>query len=142
MDEHAELREMIIEGKDKLEWYRQVDPAKLTALKDLINAPNYKENMTTLIKTIYEFAFATYSGKINILKNMKTVQTPFTSDLPRGPVKNNSMKKLAAKTLMEILPEDIAKFVEKKLEEQNVSPEFLTLIGMVTYYGDAEGPKA
>ena len=68
MDEHAELREMITEGKDKLEWYRQVDPAKLTALKDLINAPNYKENMTTLIKTIYEFAFATYSGKINRLK--------------------------------------------------------------------------
>ena len=73
---------------------------------------------------------------------MKSIQPIYTSDLPRGPVKNNSMKKLAAKTLMEILPEDIAKFVEKKLEEQNVSPEFLTLIGMVTYYGDAEGPKA
>ena len=67
MDEHAELRAMITEGKDKLEWYRQVDAAKLTSLKDLINAPNYKENMTTLIKTIYEFAFATYSGKINQL---------------------------------------------------------------------------
>ena len=73
---------------------------------------------------------------------MKSIQPIYTSDLPRGPVKNNSMKKLAAKTLMEILPEDIAKFVEKKLEEQNVSPEFLTLIGTVTYYGDAEGPKA
>ena len=63
MDEHADLRKVIEEGKDKLEWYRQVDPAKLTTLKDLINAPNYKENMGTLIRTIYEFAFDTYAGE-------------------------------------------------------------------------------
>jgi hypothetical protein len=50
MDEHKELRTMIEEGKDKLEWYRQVDPAKLNTLKELINAPNYKENMATLIR--------------------------------------------------------------------------------------------
>ena len=79
MDEHAELREMINEGKDKLEWYRQVDPTKLTSLKDLISSPNYKENMTTLIKTIYEFAFATYSGKIwtkiNHFSNFYKLQT-------------------------------------------------------------------
>ena len=45
--------------------YRQVDPAKLNTLKDLINAPNYKDNLATLIRTIYEFAFLTYAGKIN-----------------------------------------------------------------------------
>ncbi len=33
---------MIAEGKDKLEWYRQVDPAKLNTLKELIASPNYK----------------------------------------------------------------------------------------------------
>lgn len=53
---------MIAEGRDKLEWYRQVDPVKLNTLKDLINAPDYKEKLGTLIKTIYEFAFLTYSG--------------------------------------------------------------------------------
>ena len=56
------FRTMIDEGKDKLEWYRQVDPAKLNTLKDLINAPNYKDNLGVLIKTIYEFAFLTYAG--------------------------------------------------------------------------------
>jgi hypothetical protein len=65
LDERPHLRTMINEGKDKLEWYRQVDPVKLNTLKDLINAPNYKENLGTLIKTIYEFAFLTYSGKIS-----------------------------------------------------------------------------
>ena len=62
MDERPHLRTMIEEGKDKLEWYRQVDPAKLNTLKDLINAPNYKDNLATLIRTIYEFAFLTYAG--------------------------------------------------------------------------------
>ena len=58
------------------------------------------------------------------------------SDLPRGQIKNNSMRKLAAKTLMEILPENISKVVHQKLEQQGVSPEFLTLVGMVSYYAE------
>lgn len=120
MDQHKELRTMIEEGKDKLEWYRQVDPAKLNTLKELINAPNYKENMATLIRTIYEFAFLTYA------------------DLPRGPIKNNSMRKLAAKTLLEILPPDIAANVQKKLDEQSASPDFVTLVGLVSYYGQEQ----
>jgi len=117
MDERPHLRKMIEEGKDKLEWYRQVDPTKLSTLKDLINAPNYKDNLGTLIKTIYEFAFLTYS------------------DLPRGPIKNNSMRKLAAKTLMEILPPDIGVDIQKKLDEHMSSPDFVTLIGLVSYHG-------
>jgi hypothetical protein len=53
------------------------------------------------------------------------------------------MKKLAAKTLMEILPEEIAKNVQKKLEEHSWQfPEFLTLPGMITYYGEGEGAKS
>jgi len=122
MDKRKTLREMIENGKDKLEWYRQVDPAKLNTLKELINSPDYKDNMGKLIKTVYDFAFQTYA------------------DLPRGPIKNNSMRKLAAKTLLEILPPDIAQNVNKKMEEQqNTSFDFVTLIGLVSYYGeDAE----
>ena len=62
MEAHSELRLMIEEGKDRLEWYRQVDPAKLNTLKELMTGDDYKDNMGTLIKTIYEFAFLTYSG--------------------------------------------------------------------------------
>jgi len=120
MDARPHLRTMIEEGKDKLEWYRQVDPAKLNTLKDLINAPNYKDNLATLIRTIYEFAFLTYA------------------DLPRGPIKNNSMRKLAAKTLMEILPSDIGHDIQKKLDEHAASPDFITLIGLVSYHGKEE----
>eukprot|EP00094_Tigriopus_californicus_P008191 TCALIF_07887-PA protein Name:"Similar to pald1 Paladin (Danio rerio)" AED:0.24 eAED:0.24 QI:1/0.6/0.33/0.83/1/1/6/0/408 len=122
MDERSYLRDMIAQGKDKLEWYRQVDPVKLNTLKELISAPNYKENLGTLIQTIYEFAFVTYG------------------DLPRGPIKNNSMRKLAAKTLLEIMPSEIHEEVQRKLDEHMSSPDFITLIGLVSYHGK-EGPQ-
>ena len=67
MDEHQDLRTMIGEeicqgqggdikrvcadqGKDKLEWYRTVDAAKLEHLKEMMAADNYKENLGTLIR--------------------------------------------------------------------------------------------
>ena len=62
MDEHPELRKMIEEGRDQLEWYRTVDPAQLRTVQAMIQAPNYKENMAQIVKTILEFAFLTYSG--------------------------------------------------------------------------------
>jgi len=121
MDEHRELREMINKGKDKLEWYRTVDAVKLEHLKEMMNAPDYKDNLGSLIRTIYDFAFVTYA------------------DLPRGPIKNNSMKRLAATTLMDILPPDIADRVNKKMEEDpSNTHDFLTLVGLVSYYGEDE----
>ena len=146
MNEHSELRTMIEEGKDKLEWYRQVDPAKLNTLKELMMQDNYKENMSTLIKTLYEFAFMTYSGMYQTAfeqgTELSVVYNCASSDLPRGQVKNNSMRKLQAKTLMEILPENISKFVHQKLEQQGVSPEFLTVVGMVSYYAENDNAAA
>ena len=118
MEEHKELRTMIEEGKDKLEWYRTVDASKLEHLKEIINAPYYKENLGTLIRTIYDFAFMTYA------------------DLPRGAIKNNSMRRLAATTLMDILPPDISERVNKKMEEDpNSTHDFLSLVGLVSHYG-------
>ena len=83
MDERPHLRTMIEEGKDKLEWYRQVDPAKLNTLKDLINAPNYKDNLATLIRTIYEFAFLTYAGTMCACSCAKTETKTETKALVR-----------------------------------------------------------
>jgi len=115
--EKKDLQDMVEEGKDKLEWSRTVDAAKLEQLKVLMADPNYKDNLSNLIKTLYEFAFDTYA------------------DLPRGQIKNNSMKKLCASTLMEILPEDIADKVNKKLEtDPTRSHDFISIIGMVSYF--------
>ena len=58
----------------------------------------------------------------------------YAADLPRGPIKNNSMRKLAAKTLMEILPGELTSKVHARLEEQAANPDFVTLIGLVSFY--------
>lgn len=70
-----------------------------------------------------------------LTKNNFTPTLYIEPDLPRGPIKNNSMRKLAAKTLMEILPDNITEDIQKKLEEHSASPDFLTLIGLVSYHG-------
>jgi len=113
-----DLHAMIENGKDKLEWSRSVDATKLDQLRQMMSDPNYKQNLPSLIRTIYQFAFQTYS------------------DLPRGPIKNNSMKKLCASTLSEIIPPEINEMINKKLEEDPSvsSHDFLTLVGMLSYF--------
>ena len=64
MDDHSELRIMIEQGRDKIEWYRQVDPAMLKTLQNMMKNSNFKENMSSIVKSIYEFAFITYAGKM------------------------------------------------------------------------------
>lgn len=104
--------------QDKLEWSRSVDAGKLEQLRQMMSDPNYKENLPSLIRTIYQFAFQTYA------------------DLPRGPIKNNSMKKLCASTLSEILPQEVSEKINKKLEEDPSvsSHDFITLVGMLSYF--------
>ena len=117
MKENAHLEDMIKKGKDKVEWGRTLDTSKLEELRTLLASPDYKENIPTLIRTIYDYVYLTYS------------------DLPKGPVKNNSMKKLAATTIMDILPEELSNKVLKKFEEQkNTAPDFISIIGMVAYF--------
>merc|ERR1712193_157388 len=91
MDEHAQLREMIAEGRSKLEWERKIPDEKLVDLKDMLDSPDFKTNLPKVIKRIYELAWEQFS------------------DLPRGHHKNNSMHKLASKTMIEILPEKLMK---------------------------------
>merc|ERR1712045_880410 len=116
METKPELRQMASEGKDKLEWSRTVDAEKLEKLKEMMASPDYKENISTLIQTIYHFAFSTYA------------------DLPRGPIKKNSMRKLTFTTLMEILPPELSEKINKKITETpDMRPDFVSVIGMVSY---------
>ena len=71
LDEHKELRGMIAEGKDKLEWTRKVDQTKVEELRSKLSGPDYKEKLGVLVSDLYKLAFHTYK------------------DIPRGPIKVN-----------------------------------------------------
>jgi len=113
MDEHSDLRSMIEKGKDKLEWYRKVDENKISSLKGMIEGPEYREKLGSIVGALYKLAFQTYS------------------DIPRGPIKDNLMRKLACKTLMEILPQDVTAAVVKELSEKKLSTDFDTVMELV-----------
>jgi len=116
MDDHSGLRTMIEEGRGKLEWERKIPDEKLAELKDMLSSADFKANMPKVIKRIYELSWDMFG------------------DLPRGHHKNNSMHKLASKTMIEILPENLANHVEKKCGSLAGTPDFFDVIGQVSWY--------
>merc|ERR1712123_430346 len=116
MEANSSLRDMIAEGRGNLEWERKIPDEKLAALKELLSVADFKANMPKIIKRIYELSWDMFG------------------DLPRGHHKNNSMHKLASKTMIEILPENLAAFVEKKCGSLAGTPDFFDVIGQVSWY--------
>ena len=51
------------------------------------------------------------------------------------------MRKLAAKTLIEILPSEVSTKVQERLDEQGANPDFVTLIGLVSFYGQDQSVR-
>jgi hypothetical protein len=123
MDEHASLREMIAEGRSKIEWERKIPDEKLMDLKTQLDCAEFKTNLPKVIKRIYELAWEQFS------------------DLPRGVHKNNSMHKLASKTMIEILPAKLMTYVEAKCGSLASTPDFFDVIGQVSWYEEAEVAK-
>merc|ERR1711976_1038176 len=119
MDEHANLRDMIAEGRSKLEWERKIPDDKLADLKVMLDSAEFKTNLPKVIKRIYELAWEQFS------------------DLPRGHHKNNSMHKLASKTMIEILPEKLMSYIESKCGSLASTPDFFDVIGQVSWYDEA-----
>ena len=76
---------------------RTVDPAKMQTVEAMIKAPDHREKMPHIIKTILEFAFLTYSGRSDQWLTSFYRMISLIADLPKGPIKGNSMRKLAAK---------------------------------------------
>ena len=84
LDEHGDLRSMISEGKDKLEWTRKVDQSKVEDLRSKISGDNYQEKLGALVTDLYKLAFQTYH------------------DIPRGPIKVCNIVTIKEEFSMEI----------------------------------------
>merc|ERR1712066_199341 len=113
LDDHSDLKSMIAEGKDKLEWTRKVDQSRVEELRNKLSGPDFKDKLGLLVSDLYKLAFQTYH------------------DIPRGPIKDNLMRKLACKTLMDILPSDVSNKISQEIADKKLSIDFDTVVGLV-----------
>jgi len=113
MNENSSLRDMIENGKDKLEWSRKVDQGAVNEIQGLISGDNFKDKMGEVVTKLYKISHTTYA------------------DMPRGVIKDTLMRKLTCKTMMEILPSDTMTKVQEQLVKQKLSSDFETVLGLV-----------
>merc|ERR1712112_748076 len=88
MEEHSKFRQMVEEGKGRLQWERDIPAAALANLENLATT-DFKANLGKIIHDIYQ-----------------TAHTMF-SDMPQGDHKKRAKYRFASKTLMRILPADL-----------------------------------
>jgi len=110
-------REMIAEGKSRLEWERKIPEEKIQDLKDLLNTDNFDANLPTVINKINQLSYKMFN------------------DLPRGDQKCKSMRKLAGRTLLEVLPAKLLEYLEAKLGNLSNVPDFYDMVGTLSMYG-------
>merc|ERR1719285_1193148 len=99
-------QDQIATGKGKLEWERKIPDDKISALKDLMNVEKFDENLPEVINQINQLSYKTFN------------------DLPRGDQKCKSMRKLAGRTLIDILPPKLTGYLEDKFGDLNKVPDF------------------
>lgn len=110
-------REEIATGKGKLEWDRKVAEDKIVNLKELLNCDAFNENLPNVINQINQLSYKMFN------------------DLPRGDQKCKSMRKLAGRTLIDVLPPKLCVYLEEKLGDLSKVPDFYDMVGQLSYYG-------
>merc|ERR1712183_547127 len=114
MDEHSALRNIVEEGKGKLQWERDIPAAALTNLESLASS-DFKANLSKIIHDIYQ-----------------TAHTMF-SDMPQGDHKKRAKYRFASKTLMRILPNDLKGEVEGLIEKKTITLDLYEILGQCTW---------
>merc|ERR1712186_316640 len=114
MEEHNELRGLIVTGKGNLQWERDIPAAALANLESLANS-NFKENLGKIIHDIYQ-----------------TAHTMF-SDMPQGDHKKRAKYMFASKTLMRILPSPVKEEIEGLIEKQSITLDLYDILGKCTW---------
>merc|ERR1711892_1415471 len=111
------MDKMNFEGKAKLEWDRKVADDKIADLKELLNCDAFNENLPEVINRINQLSYKMFN------------------DLPRGDQKCKSMRKLAGRTLIQVLPPKLSVYLEEKLGDLSKVPDFYDMVGQLSFYG-------
>jgi len=114
MEEHDGLRNIVEEGKGKLQWERDIPGSALANLETLASA-DFKANLGKIIHDIYQ-----------------TAHTMF-SDMPQGDHKKRAKYRFASKTLMRILPNNLKGEVEGLIEKKTITLDLYEILGQCTW---------
>merc|ERR1712227_768683 len=114
MEEHSKFRQMVEEGKGRLQWERDIPAAALANLENLATT-DFKANLGKIIHDIYQ-----------------TAHTMF-SDMPQGDHKKRAKYRFASKTLMRILPADLKGEVEGLIDKQSITLDLYDILGQCTW---------
>jgi len=114
MEEHASLRDIVEDGKGKLQWERDIPGDALSNLENLANT-DFKSNLGKIIHDIYQ-----------------TAHTMF-SDMPQGDHKKRAKYRFASKTLMRILPPELKSEVEGLIEQKSITLDLYEILGQCTW---------
>merc|ERR1712020_110748 len=114
MEEHSKLRNMVDQGKGKLQWERDIPAAALSNLEGLA-AKDFKANLGQIIHDIYQTAHLMFA------------------DMPQGDHKKRAKYRFASKTLMRILPAGVKTEVEGLIEKKKISLDLYEILGVCTW---------
>merc|ERR1711913_49297 len=114
MEEHSQFRNMVEEGKGKLQWERDIPAAALSNLESLATT-DFKANLGKIIHDIYQ-----------------TAHTMF-ADMPQGDHKKRAKYRFASKTLMRILPADLKGEIEGLIEQKAITLDLYDILGQCTW---------
>merc|ERR1712165_687903 len=113
-EENSSVRSMIEAGKGNLQWERDIPPAALSNLENLATT-DFKANLGQIIHDIYQTAHVMFS------------------DMPQGDHKKRAKYRFASKTLMRILPPELAKEIEGLIEKGKITLDLYEILGQCTW---------
>jgi len=113
-EENKDVRELVENGKGNLQWERDIPPAALSNLENLAKT-DFKANLGKIIHDIYQTAHLMFN------------------DMPQGDHKKRAKYRFASKTLMRILPAELSKEVEGRIEKGNITLDLYDILGQCTW---------
>merc|ERR1711988_1271746 len=112
--DNTNLKTMVDEGKGNLQWERDIPPAALANLENLAKI-DFKANLGQVIHDIYQTAHLMFN------------------DMPQGDHKKRAKYRFASKTLMRILPAELSKEVEGRIEQGGITLDLYDILGQCTW---------
>ena len=126
---------MIAAGKGKLEWERKIPEEQINDLKVMLEKDNFNDELPAVKKYFYSNDIFTISHSSQVINKINQLSYKMFNDLPRGDQKCKSMRKLAGRTLIDVLPPKLIVYLEAKFGDLNKVPDFYDMVGQLSYFG-------